>query len=64
MGRKNPKMCITIIRNFRVHIQAEHAIIYFFEGKIHVLSNRKDVMATEFFYQCYMMKNTLATKNK
>ena len=49
MRRKNPKMCITIIRNFRVHIQAERVIICFLEGEIHVLSNRKDVMATEFF---------------
>ena len=58
MGRKNPKMCIMIIRNFRVHIQAEQVIGFFWQNrKIHVLSNRKDVMATEiFFYQCMCFK--------
>ena len=52
MGRKNPKMWITIIINLRVHIQAEHVIGLFdrTEKSMYVLSNRKDVIKTDISF--------------
>ena len=67
MRRKNPKMCITIIRNFRVHIQAEHVIGFFdrTEKSMYYQTGKTSWQLRFFLSMLHrMMKNTLATKNK
>ena len=62
---KENKFCSTLIRNFRVHKQAEHVINLFDRTENSVFyQTEKTSQQLRFYINARMMKNTLATTNK